>query len=112
MFPLRGPARSLWVGVTEADPVRLIHDRSARIIDELGLEREHRKFVPHVTVARLRNADERRLGEWVAGHALYASAPFLVDEVRLYSSVLSNSGAKYRTEAVYALDHPDDERLE
>jgi len=104
VFPLRGPARSLWVGVTEADPIRLLHDRSARIIDELGLEREHRKFVPHVTVARLKNADTRKLGEWVAGHALYASAPFLVSEVRLYSSVLSQAGAKYRTEAVYPLE--------
>lgn len=104
VFPLRGPARSLWVGVTEADPIRLIHERSARIIDELGLEREHRKFVPHVTVARLHHADQRKLAEWVTGHALYASQPFLVNEVRLYSSVLSHAGAKYRTEAVYPLE--------
>ena len=106
VFPLRGQARTLWVGVTEADPVRLIHDRSARIIDELGLEREHRKFVPHVTVARLHNPDTRKLGEWVTGHALYASPEFSVTEVRLYSSVLSHAGAKYRTEAVYPLDEP------
>lgn len=104
VFPLRGPARTLWVGVTEADPIRLIHERSARIIDELGLEREHRKFVPHVTVARLHHPDQRKLAEWVTGHALYASQPFLVNEVRLYSSVLSHAGAKYRTEAVYTLD--------
>jgi 2'-5' RNA ligase len=106
VFPLRGPARNLWVGVTEADPVRLIHDRSARIIDELGIEREHRKFVPHVTVARLKNADARKLGDWVIGHALYASAAFPVTEVRLYSSVLAHAGAKYRTEAVYPLEEP------
>jgi 2'-5' RNA ligase len=108
VFPLRGPARVLWLGIREPDPVRLIHDRSGRIIDELGLEREHRKYTPHVTVARLKNADERRLGEWVAGHAGYASAPFLVDEVRLYSSILSKSGAKYRTEAVFPLRPSDD----
>lgn len=107
VFPLRGPARTLWLGVSEADPIRLIHERSGRIIDELGLDRERRKFVPHVTVARLHNPDARRLGEWVTHHALYASAPFLVDEVRLYSSVLSHAGAKYRTEAVYPLEHPD-----
>ena len=103
VFPVRGPARSLWVGVDEPDPVRLVHDRSARIIDDQGLDREHRKFIPHVTVARLKNPDNRRLGEWVAGHALYASPTFEVSEVRLYSSVLSQAGAKYRTEAVYPL---------
>jgi 2'-5' RNA ligase len=107
VFPLRGPARTLWLGVTEGDPVRLIHERSRRIIDELGLEREHRNFVPHVTVARLHNADPRKLGQWVIGHALYASPSFPVMEVRLYSSVLSHAGAKYQTEAVYPLAPPD-----
>lgn len=108
VFPLRGQARTLWLGVSEPDPVRLIHDRSARIIDELGLEQEHRKFFPHVTIARLRNADNRKLGEWVTGHSLYASPPFPVSEVRLYSSILSKAGAKYRTEAVYPLDPIED----
>ncbi len=103
VFPVRGPARVLWVGVAEPDPIRLLHDRSARIIDELGLERERRKYVPHVTLARLKNPDQRRLGEWVSGHALYASPRFEVAEVRLYSSVLAQAGAKYRTEAVYPL---------
>lgn len=104
VFPLRGgPARTLWLGVDPVDPFRLLHDRSARILDELGVDREHRKFVPHVTAARLRNADERRLAEWVAHHSLYASPEFEVREVLLYSSVLSQSGAKYRVEAAYPL---------
>jgi 2'-5' RNA ligase len=111
VFPLRGPGRSLWLGVTEGDPVRLIHDRSARIIDELGLEREHRKFIPHVTVARLKNADARKLGEWITNHALYASPEFPVTEVTLYSSVLSHAGAKYRVEAVYPLSPLDEQPL-
>jgi RNA 2',3'-cyclic 3'-phosphodiesterase len=106
VFPLRGPARTLWLGVAEPDPVRLVHDRSARLLDELGFDRERRKFHPHVTIARLHNADLRRLGEWVAGHALVASASFPVSELRLYSSVLSHSGAKYRTEAVVPLIRP------
>ncbi len=109
VFPLRGPARSLWLGVADPDPVRLIHERSGRIIDECGLERERRKFIPHVTAARLKNPDKRKLGEWIANHALYASAPFPVTEVRLYSSILSHAGAKYRTEAAYPLEAVDEQ---
>lgn len=103
VFPLRGQPRSLWAGVADPEPFRLIHDRSARILDQLGIERERRKFYPHATLARLKHADPRRLGEWITGHAVYASPPFRVDEVRLYSSVLSHAGAKYRIEAVYPL---------
>lgn len=104
VFPPRGLPRTLWIGVSEPDPVRLIHQRSARIIDGLGIERERRKFVPHVTIARFgKRVSATTVGEWVSNHALYTSASFRVDHVRLYSSVLSQRGAKYRVEAAYGL---------
>jgi RNA 2',3'-cyclic 3'-phosphodiesterase len=107
VFPLRGPARVLWLGLADPDPIRLVHERSGRIIDALGLDRERRKYVPHVTVARLQQADERRLGAWVADHLVYESPPFEVRQVQLLSSVLTQAGPKYRVEAVYPLQDPD-----
>ncbi|PRP89879.1 2'-5'-RNA ligase [Enhygromyxa salina] len=104
LFPPRGQPRILWVGVAAPEPVRLVHQRCARILDELGAEREHRKYAPHVTLARFaKTVDPRRVAQWVRGHSLYASASFRVDHVRLYSSVLSQGGPKYRTEAIYPL---------
>ena len=104
VFPPRGKPRVVWLGVAEPEPVRLVYQRCAAIVDRLGLEREHRKFSPHVTLARLgKHASEVEAGEWVSRHALYASEPFLVDHVRLYSSVVSAKGAKYRTEAAFSL---------
>ena len=105
VFPPRGAPRVIWLGLAEPDPVRLIHQRLAKIIDELGLERERRKFAPHVTVARLRKqADTAAAARWVSDHALYRSDTFPVDEVHLYSSITSHRGPKYTIEASYALD--------
>lgn len=104
VFPPRGQPRTLWIGVAVPDPVRLVHQRCARILDDQGLDRERRKFVPHVTLARFgKRASAGQVGEWVANHALYESASFRVDHVRLYSSVLSQRGPKYRAEAAFPL---------
>lgn len=104
VFPPRGLPRVLWTGVADANPIRLVHQRCARIIDELGLDRERRKYTPHVTLARFgQRVDVQAVGEWVSSHALYASRSFPVDRVCLYSSVLGHAGPKYRIEAVFTL---------
>lgn len=104
VFPPRGEPRILWLGVADPEPLHLLHRRCAAIIDDQGLERERRKFHAHVTLARLKRAPERKVGEWVAGHSLYASAPFPVDALTVYSSLLSQRGARYQVEAELELD--------
>ena len=105
VFPPRGQPRVLWLGVEPPDPVSLLHQRCARILDELRLDRERRKFAPHVTIARLRrDVDAPAAARWVLDHALYRSPRFTVDHVRLYSSITSHRGAKYTTEAIYELE--------
>jgi 2'-5' RNA ligase len=104
VFPPRGQPRVLWAGVANPDPVRLLHQRSGRIIDALGLERERRKYTPHVSLARFGpRVVVQDVVAWVQGHALYASPSFHIDRVCLYSSVLSQRGAKYRIEAAFGL---------
>jgi 2'-5' RNA ligase len=105
VFPPRGLPRTLWVGVADPNPVRLLHRRCARIIDAIGLDRDHRKYTPHVTIARLGSrVVEGEVGQWVCDHALYALPPFRVDHVHLYSSIVGEHGAKYRIEASYPLE--------
>ncbi|KIG17704.1 2'-5' RNA ligase [Enhygromyxa salina] len=105
VFPPRGQPRVAWIGVTRGlEPLELLHQRCARIIDACGIEREHRKWAPHVTVARMgHEASSHETHQWVRNHALYTSASFRVEHVRLYSSIRSRQGPKYRTEAVFAL---------
>lgn len=107
VFPPRGLPHTLWVGVAEPEPVRLLHRRCARIIDDVRLDRDHRKYAPHVTIARFgRRVAADEVGAWVAGHALYASRAFRVDQVNLYSSVLGQHGPKYQIESSHDLGQP------
>ncbi len=103
VFPPRGKPRVLWVGVREAEPVRELKRRVDRLLTPLGIELERRKYTPHVTLARLKRTPARRVAEYIQAHALYSCLPFRVDAVRLYSSVLSRSGSKYRVEAAFPL---------
>ncbi|MFV8753755.1 RNA 2',3'-cyclic phosphodiesterase [Nannocystaceae bacterium ST9] len=104
VFPPRGPTRVLWIGVHDPDPIRLLHERSGKIIDRVGIDREQRKYAPHVTLARFdRPSHDADIASWVVRHAFYSSASWRVDHVQLYSSVLGRGGPKYRIEAAIPL---------
>jgi 2'-5' RNA ligase len=68
-----------------------------------GLEPEGRKFIPHVTLARLKDVREAQVGPFLADHALFRIDPFPVDSFVLFSSFLSRNGAIYTPEAEYPL---------
>jgi 2'-5' RNA ligase len=103
-FPPRGEPRVIWVGVEKSEALKRLKRSVDRALDEVGLEPEGRKFVPHVTLARLRRPlSPHRLASWLAAHSLYRSARFQVRGFQLYSSWLGPDGADYTLEAAYEL---------
>jgi RNA 2',3'-cyclic 3'-phosphodiesterase len=68
----------------------------------LGLPAEHRKFLPHVTLARLKDPDPRALQRWVEVHSLYSTPQFDVTSFQLFSSRPLKGGGPYAVEADYA----------
>src|SRR5260221_6025645 len=66
---------TLCVGV-ERDPdlVRL-RDKIEQALIRVGLAPEQRRFAPHVTLARLRDPDLARLGDFLAMHARFRTDP-------------------------------------
>ncbi len=103
VFPPRKAPKSVWAGITPADPVHRLKQEVDRQLAPLGLPHDSRKFAPHITLARLKNAPTTKVAAFLAHHALLQSEPFLVDAVTLYSSVLAPGGSKYRKEAVFGL---------
>jgi 2'-5' RNA ligase len=95
--------RALWAGVSDPAAVSHLAKKIEAAIQRIGLAAEERKFTPHVTLARLRGAPAEKVVEWLADHALYAGAPFAVNEFTLYSSQLSQGGSIYAPERVYPL---------
>ncbi|MEO1017312.1 MAG: RNA 2',3'-cyclic phosphodiesterase [Pseudomonadota bacterium] len=101
-FPLRGPPNSLWAGVAKNEHLLRLKRRIDRTLEEVGLEPERRKFTPHVTIGRFRDAPpEKRFGSWLARRALFRSKPFPVHDFGLYSSYLHRGGAEHQLEATY-----------
>ncbi len=91
-FPVRGPARVLWVGLDDR-PGRLAglaHAIDAALTPRF--EPEQRPLHPHVTVARLHPA--RRLPDGFAEQVV-EPVSFTVDRVHLYRSHLGGGPARY-----------------
>jgi RNA 2',3'-cyclic 3'-phosphodiesterase len=92
---------SLYASVEDNAELRRLHDVQERLCQTLGLPAESRKFLPHVTLARLKDAEPRALQRWVEVHSLYSTAPFTVAAFVLFSSRPLKGGGPYGVEAEY-----------
>ena len=50
-------------------------------LQRAGFERERRRFLPHVTLARMDGVPEAKIAGWVAGHNLFRSEPVPVEQL-------------------------------
>jgi 2'-5' RNA ligase len=74
-----------------------------RLLRQLGLEPETRKFTPHITLARLRNASPIDVADYIATRGHFPKLTFTADRFVLYSSRSSTGGGPYVIEAAYPL---------
>lgn len=100
-FPPRGQPRTVWVGVQDASAVTALHAKVERAVAAAGVDPDRRNFAPHVTLARLRNAPEKKVAEFLAHHSLFAAPAFTVDALTVMSSIRSPGGSKYKVERRY-----------
>lgn len=94
---------ALWAGVADKEPVTFLQRKIETALQRAGLPAEPRKFVPHVTLARLNGTPPGRVMDYLADHALYTSPSFDVGGFVLYSSHLTPNGSLYRAERAYRL---------
>ena len=95
VFGDRRRARILWAGVDTPDGLGNLQRRVEMAVQAAGCRPEGRKFAPHVTLARLRNAPWDRLEQFVADHAAFRTAPDMVDAFYLYESISGEDGPRY-----------------
>lgn len=74
-----------------------------RILQRIGLPAEGRRYVPHVTIARLRGTTSADVAHWLAAHGDFRVPSFPVDRFVLYSSRASVGGGPYLIEEAYPL---------
>ena len=94
-FPRLERARVLWLGVEgDLGQLRILQDRIAQKLEDLGFERERRRFFPHVTVGRVRRKPVRLTAE---NAKKWRAVNFTVDRVSVMESTLRPDGAVYTT---------------
>jgi 2'-5' RNA ligase len=94
---------SLWAAARRNDRLEHLARKVDNAIRRVGQPQDAHKFMPHVTLARLRHPDLDRVRQWLTDHALYTSDQFTVGAFCLYSSKLTSDGSIYRVEQEYPL---------
>ena len=74
-----------------------------QLLRRVGLPPEHKRFVPHVTLARLRDTSSAEVASYIAMHGQFPKLSFTADRFVLYSSRASVGGGPYVVEAAYPL---------
>ncbi len=84
-------------------PLTELQAEQERMLQRLGLEPEGRKFVPHVTLARLRDANSRDVADYLAMRGYFPPLTFMASRFVLFSSRASVGGGPYIVEDAYLL---------
>lgn len=97
-FEHRGRAKSVWARVVPSPaPSPALEDLQHSVelaCRRAGMPPETRRFVPHVTLARL-GGGSGDPGPWLTRHGTLALGPWVADGFALYESHLAAAGARY-----------------
>jgi RNA 2',3'-cyclic 3'-phosphodiesterase len=94
---------ALWAGVAASPALLHLVAKIESALQRMGLPAETRKYAPHVTLARLRDAPVVKVRDFLAANAAFDSGPFPVREFSLFSSFQTPRGSLYRVEQSYPL---------
>lgn len=95
--------RALFAGVEPSEALSRLQSAQERVLQRAGLEPEGRRFVPHVTLARLRGTSAEELARFIAEAAMFEPLSFVPARFVLYSSRESTGGGPYVVEETYPL---------
>lgn len=95
--------RALYAGVDPSDSLTRLQAGQERLLQRVGIPPDGRKFVPHVTLARLRDASPADLARHIAHSGQFMAMSFVVDRFVLLSSRESVGGGPYIVEQDYPL---------
>lgn len=100
-----GRPRSVHVAVAPSPPLVRLQARIAQAARGAGIDVAHRRFVPHVTLGRLRpgEVDPRHLEQTLVRETGFTAGTIAVDRFCLFRSHLVRGGAEYEELASYPL---------
>jgi RNA 2',3'-cyclic 3'-phosphodiesterase len=98
-----GRETQMWAGVEKSDALEHLQAKIETAVQRAGQKPERRRFLPHVTLARLDNLIDGRLAAYVQAHNLFRTRPVEINHVTLFSSLLGKEASVYTAEVEYKL---------
>lgn len=95
--------RALYAGVEPSEALSRLQAAQERMLQRSGLPPDGRKFVPHVTLARLRGTGAEDVARYIAEAGRFEPLSFSVPRFVLFSSRDSVGGGPYVVEQTYPL---------
>jgi RNA 2',3'-cyclic 3'-phosphodiesterase len=98
---------SIWAGVSASPDLAALQGEIERICQRIGVAADPRKFVPHVTLARLKNTSPIDVAHYLSARGNFSTASFRVGRFVLMSSRDSVGGGPYIVEEAWPLTASD-----
>jgi 2'-5' RNA ligase len=102
-FPNPHNPRAFFAGVQGGPELAELAARIDEALQPLGVAHEDRPYSPHLTLARIKNENIRKLREHIAHMTNFDFGSFPVSEFHLYSSKTATNGSIYTKLATYSL---------
>lgn len=94
-FSSRRNPRVLYARVTPAPALMRLQEQVDALCERVGCAPAHHAFTPHLTVARLEEADPSTVYRFVQDHKKWEYPPHQATELTLYQSTLHGGGAEH-----------------
>jgi 2'-5' RNA ligase len=94
---------AVWAGTAASPDLNALQAEIDRICQRLGIAPDPRKFMPHVTLARLRNSSPVEVAKYLSARGNFSTLPFRVGRFVLMSSRDSIGGGPYIVEEAWPL---------
>jgi 2'-5' RNA ligase len=101
-----GKPHSVFAAVERNSALLDLQAEHERAMQRIGLKAEGRRFVPHVTLARLKSARDGDIANWLSLRGSFSLPPFQATHFVLFSSRDSVGGGPYVAEERFALSAP------
>lgn len=98
--------RAIFAHAVASEELAALQSEQERLIRRAGLPPETRKFTPHVTLARMRDAHPGDVAAYIAGRGQFPKLSFTADRFVLFSARDSVGGGPYVVEAAYPFSDP------
>ena len=94
---------ALWARIEPKQPAAALAAKVERAVQQVGLEPEHRTFMPHITLARWNRRNAEAVEAFIRRNSDLRSEPFRVGQFILFESRLSRHGAHHEEIASFPL---------